>query len=356
MPSLLLLLLSLLLAGPLKAEERSRVTFIPVGAPFYTPDTSFGLGGYVVTVVDPKQCCPNRVPDEYSGYAAITAKRQVIAGFTPTVFFLDGFLKLKGKLEGGRYPTYFWGAGPDSRPENKEHYVPLELLAEAELLFALAKGLYLGPAVHGRTVEMLARKPGGLLETSGLPGAEGGLEMALGAQLSYDSRDSIFYPLRGSYLEGTFHWGDRLLGGDHRYQRLKLDLAHFLGLGGRHVLAVQGLVIVGGGDISLQSMGSLGGNKMMRGMYQYRFVDRNSAAAQLEYRFPLFWRLGGVVFGGLGEVAHDLLGYSFSKLQYAGGTGLRLMLDKAARVNLRVDLGVDAEGIPNFYILVKEAF
>jgi hypothetical protein len=350
-------LLALFLAVPSGALQASdRVTLIPVGAPFYTPDTSFGLGAYVVTVVEPKKCCPHRVPDEYSGYAAVTMRRQFIGGFTPTVYFNDGLLKLKGKLEGGRYPTYFWGAGQDTRGAPRELYTPLELLAETELLFELAKGLYLGPALHARFVRMQHSKPGGALQTSGLPGADGTIEVGAGAQVSYDSRDSIFYPLRGSYLEGTFHLNEPRLGSEHRFQRLKLDLAHFFGLGGQHVLAVQALAFVCGGDITLQSMGFIGGNRMMRGMYQYRFVDRNSVAAQVEYRFPIYWRFGGVLFGGAGEVAHDLNDYRLQKIQYAGGGGLRFLLDPAKKVNLRIDCGADQEGTPNFYILVKEAF
>lgn len=110
------------------------------------------------------------------------------------------------------------------------------------------------------------------------------------------------------------------------------------------------------GVVPFQSMPALGGAQRMRGFFDWRFRDDHMVAAQLEYRFPVWWRFGAAVFGGVGDVAPELDAFELGGLELAGGAGVRLALNPKDRVNLRFDFGATSEGDANLYITLGEAF
>jgi hypothetical protein len=93
----------------------------------------------------------------------------------------------------------------------------------------------------------------------------------------------------------------------------------------------------------------------MRGYYWGRFRDENYFAVQGEYRFPLFWRFEGAIFGAIGQVAPDIDEFSFDNLKAAAGGGLRLVWSKKQHINVRFDVGV-SEDDTKFYVSGMEAF
>ncbi len=75
---------------------------------------------------------------------------------------------------------------------------------------------------------------------------------------------------------------------------------------------------------------------------------------QAEYRFPLVWRLRGVAFGGVGEVAARPTALASRTLRAAAGGGVRLRLTDDG-VHLRADVA-SRGGEPDLYLIVLEAF
>jgi hypothetical protein len=49
----------------------------------------------------------------------------------------------------------------------------------------------------------------------------------------------------------------------------------------------------------------LGGPETMRGYYMGRYRDKQLLAAQVEWRFSIWWRFIGVGFYGIGDVTND---------------------------------------------------
>ncbi|MCS7086512.1 MAG: BamA/TamA family outer membrane protein, partial [Bacteroidia bacterium] len=93
----------------------------------------------------------------------------------------------------------------------------------------------------------------------------------------------------------------------------------------------------------------------MRGYFRDRFRDKHYAAAQIEYRAPLFWRLGAALFAGVGDVSQHPLSFRYSTLKHSVGAGLRFMADRKERVNLRFDFAVGRNETA-FYLSFGEAF
>lgn len=355
---LLFAFMGIILPGHGRAGEpgASRWSVVPVGAPYYTPDTSWGLGAYVVTVIDPATGAAFKTPDEITFYLTGTLKSQFSAGVMPDIYFNRGRLKLSGMAEISRYPGSFWGIGPGSRDDDEEGYTPREAFADLNLLFMLTEGVYAGPALHCRYAAMEETEDGGRLASGKVPGGDGTTETGIGAAFFLDTRDSIFYPTGGWYGEviGLFHRKE--LGSEYHFSRMEADFRFFLGLYNKHVLAFQLKAELNAGTVPFQSMASLGGNAIMRGLMQNRYMDKTGAAFQAEYRFPLVWRLGGVLFAGAGEVQPSLDDYTAADLRFTGGTGLRVVLNREKHIAARLDLGFNGDGGMNIYFLVKEAF
>jgi outer membrane translocation and assembly module TamA len=92
----------------------------------------------------------------------------------------------------------------------------------------------------------------------------------------------------------------------------------------------------------------LGGDVLLRGYNGSRFRDKILAAAQVEYRAPLIWRIGIVGFAGLGQVADRFEHLGRRGLKPSLGFGLRFNLDPPDGLNLRLDFGFGRKSDGNY--------
>jgi hypothetical protein len=96
-----------------------------------------------------------------------------------------------------------------------------------------------------------------------------------------------------------------------------------------------------------------------RGYTQGRFRGPHLVYAEAEYRFPITrcgGVLGGVFFVNATTTDNPLLGIDlFDVIRPGVGTGLRVMIDKASRMNLAVDVGWGHKSF-GFYLNVTETF
>jgi len=164
----------------------------------------------------------------------------------------------------------------------------------------------------------------------------------------YDSRNSYINPSRGLVLQGEAEYAptsaltnvsmSRLAGWVQYYSTLfypKTVLALRLG--------VQGLA---GDDLPVQVLLPIGGNQTVRGSPQDRYLDKNSAVANAEIRFPIFWRFGGVLGYDAGKVWHQLSDVDLVRWTSNPVVGLRFFMDTYV---VRMDLGFGHE-TTGFYL------
>ncbi len=94
----------------------------------------------------------------------------------------------------------------------------------------------------------------------------------------------------------------------------------------------------------------------MRGFYEGRFRDRQAISLQAEYRQQLLSRLGFVLFGSAGRVGNEISDLGVAGLKYGGGAGLRLMLNRKERLNIRIDYARGSNQSSGLYFAIGEAF
>jgi outer membrane protein assembly factor BamA len=203
---------------------------------------------------------------------------------------------------------------------------------------------------------LLETADGGLLAGGAVPGSAGGTLAGAGLSVVRDTRDHVVSSTRGSYAAMTVRRVGAPFPGDFDFNRATLDLRLFRPLGRGQVLGVQAYGRSAVGDVPFQSLPVLGGQRIMRGVFEGRYRDHHLVAAQAEYRLHVWRRLGLVGFAAAGQVAPRLDGLALSELHYTAGYGLRFLLNAQEGMNLRLDFGYGGGGASGVYITAGEAF
>ena len=195
---------------------------------------------------------------------------------------------------------------------------------------------------------------GGELIKKNIPGSTGGTVSGFGGVMLYDSRNNIFYPTRGLWGEVVVYHDDPLTGSSYNYMRITADLTKYISYQ-KNTLALNAYTLYSNTDLPFFQMGLLGGPKRMRGFYEGRYRDNNAIVFQAEYRRKLFWLLGFTLFADIGQVAPRYDAFNNQSWRYTYGAGLRLMLDKTQKINLRIDVAVGNNALLP-YFTIGEAF
>jgi hypothetical protein len=290
------------------------------------------------------------------GEAVYTTRKQFVARLGTDTYIRGGDFKLCTETSFSRFPDLFYGVGSGTTGDMEEGYTPLELSLEGSFLLQAGRRLYVGPLVRLHGVEMLETEQGGMLAGEEIPGGSGGWVAGAGVQVTRDTRDNIFYPFGGSLLEVKTALYHHALGSARDFGQVEVDYRAFHRLYREHVAGFQSYAALSGGQVPFFSMPELGGPFLLRGLYEGRYRDKNALVVQGEYRFPLFWRLGGAVFAGAGTVSPDAAALlSMEDLKAAGGFGLKFLVSREQRIHITADVGFSESGV-GLYLNTVEAF
>lgn len=183
--------------------------------------------------------------------------------------------------------------------------------------------------------------------TTDIPGSGEFLTSYLTYRLILDTRKSQIHPRGGWKLSGNFDLADEILGGDFNFQRYRIELNKYQELPiNNHILAARLWMqhIEGTAPYYEQSM--IGGTWSGRGYKKDRFIDSAFILSSLEYRFPLYKRLGGVLFVDSGRVMRGIEQTTFKDWKTDWGFGLRYYLKNFL---VRFDTGFSEEGTRIFF-------
>jgi len=108
-------------------------------------------------------------------------------------------------------------------------------------------------------------------------------------------------------------------------------------------LGVQGLI---GDDLPVHVLLPIGGNSILRGSPQDRYLDRITAVFNAELRFPIFWRFGSVLALDAGKVWSSLTSIDLNCWALNPTAGLRFYFETFV---VRPDVGFGKE-TSGFYL------
>ena len=288
--------------------------------------------------------------------ALYSLNKQLVIAINGSIYFPGEKYILNQQISYSYYPDKFWGLGKTTPDSNEESYNYRQFYVYLHPQRLVGKKLFVGLLYEFQKLWNMRYEPGGLFDKESVIGRNGYIVSGLGSSFTYDTRNNAFAPDRGIMMQFHFSHFNQIFGSDYNYTNFVIDIRKFLKVYKRQVLALQAYGFFNAGKVPLRSLASLGGANSMRGYYDGRYRDRNQGVLQAEYRIPLFWRFGCVVFSDLGNVGNNLSDVNFQNPKYSYGGGIRIALSKAERLNLRLDYGIGPGTAKGFYFQLGEAF
>jgi hypothetical protein len=255
----------------------------------------------------------------------------------------------------------FFGLGPESLASGESSYTRTTTLAEARVGVNLPWHLNPGVRVLVRrdwlTQHAVFNLPEVQVAHPDAPGLDGAALGSLGLTLRYDTREGGDYAARGMAFEVAGSRAIGLAGFDHFWQvstqaRALVPETRFLTGGARLWFSRQ----LGGHDLPFYYQSSLGGEDLLRGFPDDRFIDRGAWEVELEQRLRVLethifhvdteWRIDPFVAAGqVFDQPEDIASHP----RWAVGVGFRTFI----RPNVlgRVDLAYASEGLRIYVVL-----
>lgn len=237
-----------------------------------------------------------------------------------------------------RFPRAFWGVGNDINEDTSILVTKSFLNIDIEYKRMIWDNIYIGPSYHFYNVYDVSYDIDSLQTPEAYTGYNGGLNSGFGITFTYDSRDNVYNSSKGYYANIVSEFYSPAFGSKFTFNRYIIDLRTFHEVG-KFVFAYQVYTESNYGDVPAYSLSMMGGTDRMRGYFQGQYRDNNIIDSQFEVRRHLFWKIGGVAFASLGEVAGSYSEFDLQNIKYTYGAGIRLMVDEVHKTNLRLDFG-----------------
>jgi hypothetical protein len=164
--------------------------------------------------------------------------------------------------------------------------------------------------------------------------------------LTWDTRNNIFTPTRGTYVEAAIGLFSQAFGSDDEFQRAQIIAMHYLSLHPKLFLGLRGQLAASFGDepFYLRPFISLRGAPVMR------YQGEELAQIEAELRWQFVGRFSLVGFGGGGAVWNNFERVDNTTSVATGGVGFRYELARRHGIHAGLDV---AFGPDNMAVYVQ---
>lgn len=321
---------------------------------FYSPETSaaFGAGGIFIFYTGKEKILrPSKIG--FGGY--YSTNNQYRFSMDNDLYLGKNKWRVTLPMNYGFYINKYWGIGDETQDYANAAYAATTfattLTVQIQTTWFSADRA--GVIIDYNYTDIVDKKGNEYIDDPTIYGSNGGQMVGFGGDLVWDSRENLFTPKSGSYqyFKAVIYPGTS----DFNFAFFQFEVKNFRPLKNGAVLASNIFVQSVSGETPFYKLPSLGG-KQMRGYFYGRYRDNFYAMTQMEYRKSFSKRWGYVLFGAVGNVSEDLIDFDFHTIKYSLGTGIRYMFNKKERVNLRMDIGIGADGNNGVYFGIEEAF
>ena len=325
-----------------------------------SPETGFVGGAIGFLVLKNKKEASNAFyrPTSISPYIVYTQQKQFLSKIDVDIFTQKG-LNINGNFRYLNFPDKFFGIGNLTDPKIFEQYTNQYIRVNGRVMKPKNDNLYLGLFFDIQYNKIIIETNTSALEGGNITGVKGGRILGLGPSLLFDTRNSTLYPTDGQFLNVGVTVFSKIFGSEYNYTSYLFDYRkYFEFLGPKNIVAIQFRANLNtGSDIPFYKLNRLGGGERLRGIeHKNLYNAKQSLFTQIEVRQDLFWRLGGVIFLGMGEIFNSFNEYNASDLRLTYGLGGRFQALRDEKLNIRIDLGFTDNGQHAFYLSVREAF
>lgn len=321
----------------------------------YRPETRWNIGVSTSFIFRSKNNDSLTRPSAIRVNMAYTQNNQYSVRPQVEYFSKANKINIRGQYLFTDFTEYFWGVGNKMPLEARELYSFRLHRLNIRAGYLLATSFYAGMQYHYEQMFHINAPMAGILRLGNFEGADGYLASGIGPTIYYDSRDNIFFPFKGSFIELSACFYNSVLGSNYKFTGLALDARKYIRLWNENVLAAQLIWQSTDGSVPFRMLPAVGNENFMRGYYNGRFRDKNLMATQAEFRKTVWGPVSVTAFGGFGGVsanARDI----FNRQQLNLGLGVRMKAIPRERMNMRLDMGWMGDGSRAIYITMNEAF
>ena len=168
---------------------------------------------------------------------------------------------------------------------------------------------------------------------------------------SFDTRDNIFTPTAGNYLEASAGIFSHGLGSDSDFQRVNLTGMHYRPLARNLTFGVMGSSILSYGDVPF----FLRPYVALRGAPAMRYQGDYTAQVEAEVRWQLWQRFSLVGFAGAGTAWTAADRRDSAQDVTTGGVGFRYEIARKYGLHMGIDVAWGPEG-PAWYVQFGSAW
>jgi len=347
-----------------KPDDGKSIMVLP--GVFYSQETSVGLAAFGVASFPLRGTGKATWPSNITSAVTWTFAKQTSFAVWPTFYLGEANDQvLTGEAIVSHYPTRYYGVG--SRSDGAwQDFTRRWVTTDLSALQKIRPNLYVGATHRFAVFDVVdvgtprlgdddASWTGGDRLGSGISGEDGGTVHGIGGILRWDGRDNDQSTRKGSFAQLTWVGHPRALGSAWAFGQVQLDTRAWLAFGRDGTLAGQWTTEQGHGDVPFTHMAMLGGDDVLRGLFEGRFRERGMTALQLEARYTLVGGLRAAAFTGVGTVFSGLGALPESRPTATAGGGLRYELDAQSHTTIRADVGAGPDGT-GFILTFGEAF
>lgn len=331
-------------------KEKKKFDFSIIGGPHFSSDTKFGLGIAASGLYRIDRSDLSLQPSNISLYGDVTTTGFYLLGIRGNTIFPHDRYRLALNLYFFSFPSKYWGIGYANGSRSHDYTTYKRLENQVRLYFSrkVITDTYFGVTGFYRQVNGKNFK-----DISFLDGEKNNIaSLGMGWFLTYDTRDFIPNPYRGTYLKFEQIFFPKFMN-TYKFQRVELTARHYDRLWKGAILASEVAGTFNYGDTPWSMVALLGGSYQMRGYYEGQYRDNDLIQAQVELRQHIYNRHGIAVWGGAGNIFSKLKRFDWKQTLPTYGIGYRWEFKK--RVNIRLDYGF-GKGQSAFYFNIDEAF
>ncbi|MGL1887102.1 MAG: outer membrane protein assembly factor [Reichenbachiella sp.] len=317
-----------------------------VYAPFpmfsYSQETGQVIGLVKYNLIDLIEADTVSSASSFSALMSFSSLGQFKFVIGSRMYFSENKIVVQGEANYIHFPQFAFGVGNEINLDNLEEIESASYNFDNSTLFATneEKTLYLGVYQQLSYYSDVKLDSNSYFLETEYHGYEGGISSGLGPGFILDKRDHKYNTNTGYYIESSVLFYSSAVGSEFNFTKFEFDARYFINPWMKHVFGVQAYTQSNSGEVPFYALSEMGGTNRMRGYYQGAIRDKVIADFQAEYRMPLYGAFGLVAFAGAGRVGDQYKDLSFDDLYYSGGIGLRIMVDKTNRANLRMDYGI----------------
>ena len=332
---------------------------VPIPILTSSPETGIRFGGALEYFFNAKEKgAKSEARGSYiHGQLTYSTKGQFEIKGTWQVFTKGEKYVFRGSAGYSTYNDRFWGIGNNTVAEND--FLPQDysrIFLESRTYRLFKNQLYFGLKLDYDDIYQVKNKRSLTASELLVPGINGSKVLGFGPAILYEARDFPFSAHKGSFVEFYFTHSMPVGGDQYKFDTWLLDLRKYYPVGKQNTIALQFATINSSGLIPLRELPRMGGSLLMRGFFTGRYRDNAYTATQAEFRYHIWRWLYGATFAGAGIIDQSISKYQAANIRYAGGLGLRFLVNKKNRMFLRVDYARNSTAGGAYYIRLNEAF